>query len=249
VDGPEHDAADRQDPFDIADSLAVTRLRIEAACRRSGRESGDVRLIGVTKMVAPDRIEAARAAGLSDFGENYANELVAKARRISATWHFIGTLQRGTAHRVAEVADVVHTAEPGHGLERLARRARERGRTLPCLIQVDLVGGRHGVAADRVAAFAEAAQRITGIRIVGLMTLPPWSPDPAGTRPWFAQLRELRDRLAPDAPWLRELSMGMSADFEVAIEEGATMVRVGTALFGARRGPNASHGPRERKGM
>jgi hypothetical protein len=150
---------------------------------------------------------------------------------------------------VAAAADVVHTVEPGHAVERLARRAAEQGRTIPCLVQVDLVGGRHGVDPAAVGAFVDAAANVAGIRLVGLMTLPPPTPDPEAARPWFARLRDLRDRLAVGAPSLRELSMGMSADYEVAIEEGATMVRVGTALFGARpAGPRARSDPRERGG-
>jgi pyridoxal phosphate enzyme (YggS family) len=239
---------DRPIAPDIADRLAVVHSRIEAAARRSGRDPREVRVVGVTKTVPLEWIEAAAAAGLADFGENYANELASKAGRIRGTWHFIGTLQRGTAHRVAEAADVVHTAEPGHGLQRLARRAAEQGRTLSCLIQVDLAGGRHGVAPDAVRSFVADSARTPGIRMVGLMTLPPPTPDPGGARHWFVRLRDLRDDVAADAPWVRELSMGMSADFEVAVEEGATMVRVGTALFGARPGPGASARPR-RRGM
>jgi pyridoxal phosphate enzyme (YggS family) len=242
---PDADDADG----DVACRLAAVRDRVAAACRRAGRATDEVRLIGVTKTIVPQRIRAAAAAGLGDFAENYAAELEAKASLVPATWHFVGTLQRGTAHRVAAVADVVHTAEPGHAFERLARRAAEREPALPCLVQVDLVGGRHGVDPSAVLAFVDAAANVAGVRLVGLMTLPPPTPHPDGARPWFARLRELRDRLAADAPWLRELSMGMSADYEVAIEEGATMVRVGTALFGARpAGPRARSDPRERGG-
>src|SRR5262245_35429248 len=220
-----------------------------AACGRAGRAPDEVRLVGVTKTVAPERVRAAAAAGLTDFAENYANELEAKAGLVPATWHFVGTLQRGTAHRVAAVADVVHSAEPGHAFDRLARRAAERGTTVPCLVQVDLVGGRHGVDPAAVGSFVDAAANADGVRLVGLMTLPPPTPDPEGARPWFARLRDLRDALVGQAPALRELSMGMSADFEIAIEEGATMVRVGTALFGARpAGPGARSDPRERGG-
>ena len=229
--------------------LAEVRERIAAACARAERDPADVRLIGVTKTVAPERVAAAREAGLSEFGENYTKDLEAKSRAVPATWHFIGTLQRGTAHRVAEVADVVHSAEPGHAVRRLARRAVELGRVVPCLVQVDLTGERHGVAPDAVGMFLDAVGGLPGIDLIGLMTLPPHGHDPERARPWFARLRSLRDRLAGTAPGLRELSMGMSADYEVAIEEGATMVRVGTALFGARP-PRAgsSVGPQERSG-
>jgi hypothetical protein len=229
--------------------LAAIRERIAGACARAGRDPTDVRLIGVAKTVAPDRVALARAAGLEDFGENYVKELEAKARQVPATWHFIGRLQRGSAHRVAEAADVVHSAEPGHAVERLARRATELGRVIPCLVQVDLVGGRHGVEPAAVAAFLDRAAELPGIEVIGLMTLPPPAPDPEAARPWFVRLRSLRDELSTTARGLRELSMGMSADYEVAIEEGATMVRVGTALFGARPPrPGSGGGPRGQSG-
>jgi pyridoxal phosphate enzyme (YggS family) len=242
-------SADEDAGLDVAHRLADVRTRAAAACRRAGRASDEVRLIGVTKTVDPERIRAAAAAGLGDFAENYVTELEAKAGLVAATWHFVGTLQRGTAHRVAAAADVVHTVEPGHAFERLARRAADREEPLPCLVQVDLVGGRHGVDPTAVGAFVDAAAGVAGVRVVGLMTLPPPAPVAEHARRWFARLRDLRERLAADAPWLRELSMGMSADYEVAIEEGATMVRVGTALFGARpAGPRARSDPRMRGG-
>lgn len=210
------------------------RSGIESACLRSGRDLAEVLLIAVTKTVPVHVVEAARGEGLHDFAENHANELAAKASAVEATWHFIGKLQRGTVAQVAEHSDVVHSAEPGHALERLAARAASDGRVVPCLLQVDFTGGRQGVAPGDAADTIAACAALSGIGVVGLMTLPPWSGDPEATRPYFRQLRTLRDQIRQTHGEVTELSMGMSGDYQVAVEEGATMVRVGTALFGPR---------------
>jgi PLP dependent protein len=190
--------------------------------------------VAVTKTVPAELIEAARSEGLEDFAENYASELAEKAPRIQATWHFVGKLQRGTVHRVADHADVVHSAEPGRALTRLAARAASGAKVLRCLLQVDFTGGRQGVGPDEAVDVVDSWATRDGIRLVGLMTLPPWTGDPEAARPFFIRLRELRDRVRQAHPEVAELSMGMSGDYEVAVEEGATMVRVGTALFGPR---------------
>ncbi|HEY3208333.1 MAG TPA: YggS family pyridoxal phosphate-dependent enzyme [Actinomycetota bacterium] len=222
------------DPDELRGAIAGVRSGIESACERSGRNPGEVLLVAVTKTVPVEAIQAARAEGIHDFAENYANELVAKAAEVEATWHFIGKLQRGTAHHVAEHADVVHSAQPGHALDRLAARAVANKRFLRCLLQVDFTGRRQGVAPEEAADAVAACRSLHGVRLVGLMTLPPWTGDSEATRPYFARLRALRDRIRQDHPEVTELSMGMSGDYEVAVEEGATMVRVGTALFGPR---------------
>jgi uncharacterized pyridoxal phosphate-containing UPF0001 family protein len=129
---------------------------------------------------------------------------------------------------------VVHSAEPGRALERLAARAASQGRALPCLLQVDFTGRRQGVEPEEASDAVEKCAALDGLHLVGLMTLPPWTGDPEDTRPYFARLRALRDQIRQAHPAVAELSMGMSGDYEVAVEEGATMVRVGTALFGAR---------------
>ncbi len=214
------------------------RARIAVACARGGRDPSEVLLIAVSKTVPSEVVRAAVEAGCTDFGENYVDELVEKAATVSgARWHFIGKLQSGTVRHVADLADVVHSLEPAAPLERLARRAAGRGRPIAGLIQVDFTGRRQGVAPDDLPAFADRTAALEGIRPVGLMTIPPPTADPEGARPYFRRLRELRDGLADRHGELRELSMGMSADFEIAIEEGATMVRVGTALFGERPAP------------
>jgi pyridoxal phosphate enzyme (YggS family) len=218
----------------LPESISAIRSRIAAACARAGRGPDEVTLIAVTKTVPIDVVRQARAAGIGHFGENYAKELAAKSSEVPATWHFIGRLQRGTASRVADHADVVHSAEPGPALRHIGARVAGRGGTIPCLAQVDFTGTRQGVRPEDLAGFLTEAQPMVGIAVVGLMTLPPWTADPEATRPYFARLRELRDGLREGFPQVRELSMGMSGDYEVAVEEGATMVRIGTALFGPR---------------
>ena len=222
-------------------NLARIRAGIERACERSGRDPGSVRLVAAAKTIEPEAIAWVRDAGVRDVGENYVAELRAKRRALTGVrWHFIGTLQRGSAHRVAELADVVETVVPGNAARRLARRVVERGRILPVLLEVDLTGERTGVAPERVVEAADAIAAIPGLALGGLMTLPPIPVTAEDSRPSFRRLRELLDDVAKGHPQARELSMGMSLDYEVAVEEGATMVRIGTALFGAR--PPLDHG-------
>jgi PLP dependent protein len=219
----------------IASNVARARERLAAACARAGRVSGDVRLVAASKTMSADAIRAARAAGIDEFGENYVQELRAKRDAVDGVrWHYIGTLQSRTAPRVAELADVVQTLAPGRATERLARRAAERGVTLDALIEVDLADRASGVKPEGCEAFADDVAALDGIRLVGLMTLPPVTATAEGARPHFRRLCTLRDRVATAHPACIELSMGMSLDYEVAVEEGATIVRIGTALFGAR---------------
>jgi len=225
----------------IAARLVAVRSRVQEACRRSGRSPGDVLLVAVSKTVPADRVRAAAAAGLGDFGENYARELREKAAAVPGVrWHFLGRLQRGTVRYPADLAAVVHSAEPGEAVELLARRAAERGRVVDVLAQVDFTGRRQGSGPDDLEPFVQKLHALAGIRPVGLMTLPPFTADAEDARGYFVRLRELRDRLRDGWPGLTELSMGMSGDYDVAVEEGATMIRVGTALFGER--PTAANG-------
>src|SRR5438093_6653402 len=218
----------------LSRSIARVRSGIAEACQRSGRQVDEVLLVAVTKIVPVALILEAAELSIHDFAENYAGELAEKSRAIPARWHFIGALQAGNAPRVADHADVIHSGEPGRGLERVARRAATSGRRISCLIQIDFTGRRHGVDPERTEEAVGWASALEGIEVIGLMTLPPWSQDANATRPFFRRLRELRDGLHARWPMLSELSMGMSGDYEVAVEEGATMVRVGTALFGTR---------------
>jgi pyridoxal phosphate enzyme (YggS family) len=218
----------------LSKAIDAVRDRIASACTRSGRGPETVTLVAVTKSLPIATVEAATALGLEDFGENYASELARKAQAVPARWHFIGKLQAGTAPRVADHASVIHSGEPGRAIERVAHRAARDGRRLRCLVQVDFTARRQGVDPQEIDAAVDAMAALDGLQLVGLMTLPPFTEDLEATRAHFHRLRELRDRVRSAWPEMAELSMGMSADYEVAVEEGATMVRVGTALFGVR---------------
>jgi len=219
----------------LRSNLDAIRARIERACARAGRDPKDVLLVAASKSVAAEVVTAAAGIGITDFGENYVNELRAKHPAApSVRWHFIGTLQASGAHHVAALADVVQTIAGGRATDRLASRAAQGGRTLEALIEVDFTGERSGVPPGDVPGLADRIAGSAGLRLTGLMTIPAFTEDPEEARATFVKLRELRDLIAHDHPEVLELSMGMSLDYEVAVEEGATMVRVGTALFGPR---------------
>jgi PLP dependent protein len=219
----------------VASNVARARERLAMACSRVGRDPAEVRIVAASKTVPSGGVVAARDAGIEEFGENYVEELRDKRGAVDGVrWHFIGTLQSRTAPRVAELADVVQTLAPGRAAQRLARRAAERGTPVDALIEVDFAGRGWGVEPEACERFADAAAGLDGIRLVGLMTLPPLTRTAEEARPYFVRLRELRDRVAEHHPQALQLSMGMSLDYEVAAEEGATIVRIGTALFGAR---------------
>jgi pyridoxal phosphate enzyme (YggS family) len=230
---------------DAAARLAALRERIAAAAERAGRAPGAVTLLGVAKRSAPEAVAEAVGAGLADVAENYVQEavgrrdalcdLVARTGQAPPRWHFIGRLQRNQARVVAEHFEVVHTLDREALGAALERGAEAAGRSLDVLVQVNTSGEaqKGGVAPGDAAALLDAARAWPHLRIRGLMTIPA-AGDPEAVRPAFAGLRTLRDALRERHPDLRELSMGMSGDFEVAIEEGATIIRVGTALFGPR---------------
>jgi hypothetical protein len=225
----------------LAARLAALRERIAAAARRAGRDPGEITLVGVSKRVPAERVAAAVAAGLRDVGESFVQEARAKIPEVAARvaerprWHLVGRLQRNKARDAAALFDWVHGVDREDLARELDRRAAQAGRTLAVLLQVNLSGEaqKGGAAPDAVPGLL-AACRALAVR--GLMTVPATAEDPEAARPAFARLRALRDalRAAPGGDGLVHLSMGMSHDFEVAVEEGATMVRVGTALFGAR---------------
>ena len=220
---------------DLGSNLERVREGIANACRRSGRDPRSVTLVAITKTVPVDLVARAKDLGVTDFGENYVQELAEKREVMPrARWHYVGTLQSHSAHRVADHADVIHSLEPGRAARRLAARASGAGKELPALVQVDFTGRRAGTAPEETEAFVGEASRLEGLRIAGLMTLPPEPATPADSRPYFRRLREMLETLRGDFPGMTELSMGMSLDYEVAVEEGATIVRVGTALFGMR---------------
>jgi len=216
-------------------NLERVRSDITVACARSGRDPVEVTLVAATKSVPGGAIAMAHGAGVIDFGENYVQELRAKhAFAPDARWHFIGTLQSGSAHQVAALADVVQTLAGGHATDRLARRAAAVGRLLDVMIEVDFTGERTGADPDDVVALADRVAALDGLHLIGLMTVPPIGADAEAARPTFVRLRALRDRIRERHAEVVELSMGMSLDYQVAVEEGATMIRVGTALFGPR---------------
>lgn len=228
----------------IAANLAAVRDRLDRAATAAGRAPGDIRLIAVSKTFGVPHVEAAAAAGLRDLGENRVQEALQKQAAtptLSVRWHLVGHLQSNKA-RKAVGFDWIHSVDSAALLGRLDRAAAEAGRSPQVLIQADLAGEatKHGAPEDEARRIAEAAAECRAVRLRGLMVMPPWSDDPEAARPWFRRLRALRDALqarAPAAVRLDELSMGMSRDFEVAVEEGATMVRVGTAIFGRRPPP------------
>lgn len=229
-------------PASIADNLRSVRSRIDAAARRAGRDPSDVLLIAVSKTFGPDHVRAARAAGHLDFGENKVQEALQK---VTATadkeirWHLIGHLQSNKARKAAAAFACIHSVDSVDLVRKLDAAALEQAASPEVLIQVDLAGEttKFGAPAGQARQVLDAALEARALRVSGLMLIPPWNEDPEQTRPWFVRLRDLRDAwLAEGVPpaALRHLSMGMSHDFEAAVEEGATRVRVGTAIFGKR---------------
>ncbi len=227
-------------PAALASNLASVRANLAAAERRSGRPAGSVTLIGVVKTLPAETIAAAVALGLADLGENKVQEAGGHQRTVArdaARWHMIGHLQRNKAARALELFDLLHGVDDLELAGALDRRAQSWGRRLAILIEVNVSGeaSKFGAGPDHVAELAERVEALPGLELQGLMTVGAPVARPEQARSGFARLRELREQVAQrlGRP-LPELSMGMSGDYEVAVEEGATMVRVGTALFGAR---------------
>ena len=217
----------------LRQKLDQVESRIAQAAARAGRERSDIQLVAVTKKFPASVIRKAYQLGLRDFGENYVQEFEAKRAELAdcagARYHFIGHLQSNKTKIAAKIFDVIHTIDSAKTARRLD--AERGGAGLDVLIEVKLSTepAKAGAAPGEVPALVEAIRGCPHLRLLGLMTMPPWSDDAETSRPYFAQLRELAERNG-----LRHLSMGMSHDLEVAIEEGATIVRVGTALFGPR---------------
>src|SRR5690625_2276688 len=233
-------------------NLAQVRARIEAACRRVGRDPADVRLLPVSKTVEEDRLRLAYQAGCRECGESKVQEAQIKSELLAdlpdARWVLIGNLQTNKAKYVARFASEFQALDRLRAAEALDRRLQIEGRALDALVQVNTSGeaSKYGLAPEEVQAFLQKLPAFSALRVRGLMTLARFSSDPAQVRPCFTRLRTLRDQLRQDAPagiTLDELSMGMSGDFELAIEEGATTVRVGQAIFGARELPDSYYWP------
>lgn len=224
----------------IAANLALVTSRIAEAAKASGRKPEQVRLVAVSKTHGSEAVRAALAAGQILFGENYVQEAQDKIAAVGPgpSWHFIGHLQSNKAKVAAELFDVIQSVDRLKLAKALNRRAGELGRKLGVLLQVN-VGGeaqKSGCAPEDAEALAQEVAALEHLELSGLMTMPPFFGDPERARPLFAQLRELAAKLGRDLPQgaMRHLSMGMSGDFEAAIAEGATLVRVGTAIFGER---------------
>ncbi len=229
----------------IAENLSAIRERIVSAAARAGRRPDQIALMAVTKTHPAERIIEAYEAGHRLFGENrvqeFADKFAALAALRDADFHMIGHLQSNKAAKAVEVFNAIDSLDSVKLGERLNAAAAEAGKTISVLIEINIGGedAKSGVAPDspELAAILKTAAAWTNLRVRGLMTVPPFTEDPEGARPYFQGLRELRDRLAAQNPptiSLDQLSMGMSHDFEVAIEEGSTCVRVGTAIFGER---------------
>ncbi|MCC6398289.1 MAG: YggS family pyridoxal phosphate-dependent enzyme [Bacteroidetes bacterium] len=226
----------------ISANIESVRERIAAASRRAGRRPEDVTLVAVSKTFPAERIREVVRAGVSDIGENYVQELLPKRDALAGEpvrWHFIGHLQTNKAKSVAAWVTMVHALDSQALAQELDTRAARANRTIDALVEVNTTGelSKFGIAPDQVLPFVRSLEGFSHIRICGLMTIGPFLPDPEGSRPMFRRLRELRETLARHSQENLDpvhLSMGMTGDFEVAVEEGATLLRIGTALFGSR---------------
>lgn len=225
----------------IADNLSHLHEQIDEACRRANRPASDVALMAVSKMHPVEVIHEAYAAGQRLFGENRVQEFQEKSQRLTgladAEFHLIGPLQSNKTARAAELFQAIDAVDSLKIAQRLNSTASTLGKKLPILIEVKLSHeeSKHGLAPDELPALLAELTALTSLEVAGLMTVPPWSLDPELPRPYFRELRRLRDESQKTHPGLTQLSMGMSNDFAVAIEEGSTCVRIGTAVFGKRQ--------------
>jgi PLP dependent protein len=233
-------------PMDLAASLEAVRARIAAACQRAGRDTSSVTLLAVTKTQPPEVVAEAAKAGLNLFGENKVQEAKAKIPLCPGhlRWHMIGHLQSNKCRDAVALFEMIQSVDSLHLAQEVSRRAEQEGKTMPILLEVNAVGeaSKFGYPPKQLLAELNQVNALPRIEVHGLMTVPPWTTDPEKVRPVFRQMRELKAQCEQilGAP-LPHLSMGMTGDFEVAIEEGATIIRVGTALFGAR--PPAKRAP------
>jgi PLP dependent protein len=226
----------------IPANVKTIRERIACCCERIGRDPTGVTLVAVAKTFPAEMVREVVRAGVGDIGENYVQELLQKRGALgddTIRWHFIGHLQSNKARMVAQFAHLIHAVDSTGLASELDRRARDAGRILDVLVEVNTTGegSKFGVRPDNTEALVRSMHPFSNLRIAGLMTIGPFLPDPEGSRPMFRVLRGLRDSIAAipqENVTMRHLSMGMTGDFEVAIEEGATIIRIGTAIFGSR---------------
>ena len=236
-------AGDQDQGNEIERNLQSVKERITRAARSVGRSPEDVTLVAVTKTFPVETISRAVAAGLWQFGENRVQEAEPKITSLRGTskieWHLVGHLQSNKARRAAELFDVIHSLDSIKLAQKLSLAAQDFRKTIPVLVQVDLgqEETKFGAEPSQAREIVAAVSALAGLRLDGLMTIPPLFEDPEQTRRYFAELRDLRDSLESEQPGClgqKHLSMGMSHDFEIAIQEGATLIRIGTAIFGAR---------------
>jgi pyridoxal phosphate enzyme (YggS family) len=223
----------------IRENLLKITERIEKAARRVGRDPKEIKLVAVSKTVESARIKEAIEAGVSILGENYVQEAQKKIEEIGrpVAWHFIGHLQTNKAKYAVRLFDMIHSLDSLPLAEELNRRAEQADRVIKVLIEVNISGEatKFGMDEDRVMNIAKGILKLSHLSLGGLMTMPPYFDSPEMSRPYYIKLGELKEKMIREGIPMKELSMGMSNDFEVAIEEGATYVRVGTAIFGARK--------------
>jgi pyridoxal phosphate enzyme (YggS family) len=226
----------------VADNLKTVMDRIASAAERAGRDPSSVRLVVATKTVDIERIREAVSAGATLLGENRVQEAKEKIEKLGpiACWHLIGHLQTNKAKYAVKLFDLIHSVDNLELAKEIDRQAAKIGKVQNVLIEVNIAGeaSKAGMAVKEAPALAREIAKLKNVSIQGLMTMPPFSDDPEDSRPYFCVLRELAESIAKEnnpGVSMQELSMGMSGDFEVAVEEGATMVRVGTAIFGERK--------------
>ena len=247
--------------MEIPSRVAAIRERMDSACRRAGRSPSEVTLVAVTKTRTLDEVAAVVGAGVEDLGENRVQEAEAKYPAISSLespagsplrFHLVGHLQKNKVKKAVAIFDCIHSLDSVELGQRIGSTAEELGKVQPVLIQVDLASEptKFGLPENELLPTLEGLKGLPSLRIEGLMALPPFEPDPESVRPYFRRLRELSATAVGRGLAGRELSMGMSHDFEVAIEEGATFIRVGTALFGPRENsrPGEGEGTQRRRG-
>lgn len=227
----------------IAENIETVRKRIREACFRCGRKPEEVLLVGVTKTFSPQHIREAMAAGLRDFGESYAQELREKRELLRSEdirWHFIGHLQTNKVKYLTDFVYLIHSVDNIRVAEEINKRAEKAARKVNILLEVRTTAEatKYGVVPDKTVELAKQVSKLPWISVLGLMTMGPFSDDPNDSRPSFRLLAELRKQIEQEGIpgiTMQHLSMGMTHDFEVAIEEGATMLRIGTAIFGERK--------------
>ena len=223
----------------IRENLSRVRERIERAAQKGGRDPREIKLVAVSKTVEVARVKEAIEAGVSILGENYVQEAQEKIEALGkpVSWHFIGHLQSNKAKYAVRLFDVIHSIDSIPLAEELNRRAEQPDRVIKVMIEVNLSkeATKFGTDEEKVLNLAKRIRSLSHLSLEGLMTMPPYFDSPEMSRPYYVALRELKDKMIKEGIPLKELSMGMSNDFEIAIEEGATYVRIGTAIFGPRK--------------